>query len=200
MLRIVAGKSLCVRTGLAFAVLAASLAVVVLFPAAVSDAQVRERDRTLKILFTHTGEKGEFTFKRNGRYDRAVLTKLNKILRDWRRNEPTRMDPQLFDLLWEVYQKTGSSDYIHVVSGYRSLTTNKMLRRRSRGVAKRSRHTQGQAMDFFIPGVPVSKIRKIGLKMQEGGVGYYPSSRSPFVHLQPSLMHFRRIFAMVYGW
>ena len=187
-------KSLCIRTGLAFAVLAAGLSVAALFSAAVTDAQALERDRTLKILFTHTGEKGEFTFKRNGRYDRAVLDKLNNILRDWRRNEPTRMDPQLFDLMWEVYQQTGSRDYIHVVSGYRSLQTNNMLRKRSRGVAKRSRHTQGQAMDFFIPGVPVSKIRKIGLKMQNGGVGYYPSSGSPFVHLDTgSVRHWPRM-------
>ena len=194
MLKTVVEKSLCVRTGLALAVSAASLAVAGFIPLAVTDAQARERDRTLKIQFTHTGEKGEFTFKRNGRYDRAVLNKLNKIMRDWRRNEPTRMDPQLFDLIWEVYQKTGSRGYIHVVSGYRSLKTNNMLRRRSRGVAKRSRHTQGRAMDFFIPGVPVSKIRKIALKMQEGGVGYYPSSRSPFVHLDTgSVRHWPRM-------
>jgi uncharacterized protein YcbK (DUF882 family) len=187
-------KSLCVRTGLALAVLAAGLSVATLFSTAVTDAQARERNRTLKILFTHTGEKGEFTFKRNGRYDRAVLDKLNTILRDWRRNEPTRMDPQLFDLMWEVYRQTGSRDYIHVVSGYRSLSTNNMLRKRSRGVAKRSRHTRGQAMDFFIPGVPVSKIRKIALKMQDGGVGYYPSSRSPFVHIDTgSVRHWPRM-------
>ena len=187
-------KTLCVRTGLAFAVLVAGLSFAALFYGAVTDAQVRERDRTLKVLFTHTGEKGEFTFKRNGRYDRAVLDKLNTILRDWRRNEPTRMDPQLFDLLWEVYRQTGSRDYIHVVSGYRSLATNNMLRRRSRGVAKRSRHTQGQAIDFFIPGVPVSNIRKIGLQLQNGGVGYYPSSNSPFVHLDTgSIRHWPRM-------
>jgi uncharacterized protein YcbK (DUF882 family) len=179
---------------MAFAVLAAGLSVAVLFSAVVTEAQARERDHTLKIRFTHTGETGEFTFKRNGRYDRAVLNKLNTILRDWRRNEPTRMDPQLFDLMWEVYQKTGSREYIHVVSGYRSLATNNMLRKRSRGVAKRSRHTQGKAIDFFIPGVPVSKIRKIALKMQEGGVGYYPSSRSPFVHLDTgSVRHWPRM-------
>jgi len=176
-------KLLCVRAGIYVAAFAAVLCVSFVAEAFVTLAQAREPNRTLKILFTHTGEKGEFTFKRNGRYDRAVLNRLNTILRDWRRDEPTRMDPQLLDLLWEVYQKTGSKEYIHVVSGYRSLATNSMLRRRSRAVAKRSRHTQGRAIDFFIPGVPISKIRKIGLKIEKGGVGYYPSSRSPFVHL-----------------
>ncbi len=145
--------------------------------------QAREKDRTLKLHFTHTGERGVFTYKRNGKYDAAVLKKLNHIMRDWRRNEPTKMDPKLFDVVWQVYQDVGGKDYIHIVSGYRSVKTNDMLRRRGRGAAKQSRHTRGQAMDFFIPGVSVSKIRKAGLRLQRGGVGYYPKSGSPFVHL-----------------
>ena len=149
------------------------------FCVSVADA----RDRTLKLHFTHTGERGEFTYKRNGKYDQAVLKKLNNILRDWRRNEATKMDPRLFDVIWEVYREVGAKDYVHIVSGYRSLKTNDMLRRRGRGVAKSSLHTRGQAMDFYIPGVPVSKIRKAGLRLQQGGVGYYPKSGSPFVHL-----------------
>ena len=153
--------------------------LVALIGASVADA----RDRTLKLHFTHTGERGEFTYKRNGKYDQAVLKKLNHILRDWRRNEATKMDPRLFDVIWEVYREVGAKDYVHIVSGYRSLKTNDMLRRRGRGVAKSSLHTRGQAMDFFIPGVPVSKIRKAGLRLQQGGVGYYPKSGSPFVHL-----------------
>ncbi len=144
---------------------------------------VDARDRTLKLHFTHTGERGEFTYKRNGKYDQAVLKKLNHILRDWRRNEATKMDPRLFDVIWEVYREVGAKDYVHIVSGYRSLKTNDMLRRRGRGVAKSSLHTRGQALDFYIPGVPVSKIRKAGLRLQQGGVGYYPKSGSPFVHL-----------------
>lgn len=153
------------------------------FAMACTGTQARERDRTLKLHFTHTGERGVFTYKRNGRYDPAVMKKLNHIMRDWRRNEPTKMDPKLFDVVWRVYQDVGAKDYIHIVSGYRSVTTNDMLRRRGRGAAKQSRHTRGQAMDFFIPGVPVSKIRKAGLRLQRGGVGYYPKSGSPFVHL-----------------
>ena len=93
------------------------------------------------------------------------------------------MDPQLFDLLWQVYQQSGSRDYIHVVCGYRSPDTNGTLRRRSRGVAKNSLHMQGKAMDFFIPGVALPKLRAIGLRMQTGGVGFYPTSGSPFVHM-----------------
>ncbi|WP_244616141.1 DUF882 domain-containing protein [Rhizobium sp. RU20A] len=139
--------------------------------------------RTLKLYFVHTGEKAAITFKRNGRYDRKGLQQINRFLRDWRRNEPTNMDPRLFDLVWEVYQAAGAKDYIHVVSAYRSPATNNMLRSRSRGVAKKSQHMLGKAMDFYIPGVKLAKLRELGIRFQVGGVGYYPTSGSPFVHM-----------------
>ena len=138
--------------------------------------------RTLKLYFIHTKEKAEITFKRNGRYDSSGLAQINRFLRDWRRNEPTKMDPRLLDLVWEAYKASGSRDYIHVVSAYRSPATNSMLRSRSKGVANKSQHMLGKAMDFYLPDVRLKKLREIGLKMQAGGVGYYPTSGSPFVH------------------
>ncbi|WP_378952501.1 DUF882 domain-containing protein [Mesorhizobium sp. ANAO-SY3R2] len=148
-----------------------------------SQATASAETRTLKLYYTHTGEKAEITFKRNGRYDAAGLKKLNQFLRDWRRNEPTRMDPRLFDTVWEAYRRVGATDYIHVVSAYRSPATNSMLRSRSSGVAEKSQHMLGKAMDFFIPGVPLKKLRDAGLRVEAGGVGYYPRSGSPFVHM-----------------
>ncbi|RUU78734.1 DUF882 domain-containing protein [Mesorhizobium sp. M7A.F.Ca.MR.362.00.0.0] len=139
--------------------------------------------RALKIQHLHTGEKAEIVFKRNGRYDPAGLKKINLMLRDWRRNEPTKMDPRLLDLVWQAYRASGSRAYIHVVSAYRSPATNAMLRSRSKGVARESQHMVGRAMDFFLPDVPLKKLRDIGLKMQGGGVGYYPTSGSPFIHM-----------------
>ncbi|BAB49992.1 DUF882 domain-containing protein [Mesorhizobium japonicum] len=139
--------------------------------------------RSLKLYHLHTHEKAEIVYKRNGRYLPEGLRKINIILRDWRRNEPTKMDPRLLDLVWEAYRESGATDYIQVVCGYRSPATNSMLRSRSRGVAEKSQHMLGKAMDFYIPGVPLKKLRNIGLKMQGGGVGYYPTSGSPFVHM-----------------
>ncbi len=139
--------------------------------------------RSLKLYHLHTHEKAEIVYKRNGRYDPEGLRKINIILRDWRRNEPTKMDPRLLDLVWEAYRESGATDYIQVVCGYRSPSTNSMLRSRGRGVAEKSQHMLGKAMDFYIPGVPLKKLRNIGLKMQGGGVGYYPTSGSPFVHM-----------------
>ncbi|WEX10369.1 DUF882 domain-containing protein [Chelativorans sp. AA-79] len=147
-------------------------------------AQVASAEtRTLKLYFIHTKERAEITYKRNGRYLQSGLNEINQFLRDWRRNEPTKMDPRLLDLVWEVYQAAGARDYIHVVSAYRSPKTNAMLRSRSSGVAEKSQHMLGKAMDFYIPGVKLSTLRAIALKKQVGGVGYYPRSGSPFVHL-----------------
>ncbi len=147
--------------------------------AGVAQAEVR----ALNLINSHTQERATVVFKRDGVYDQNGLQELNRLLRDWRRNEVTRMDPQLFDLIWEVYRKTGAHEPIHIVCGYRSPATNNMLRSRSRGVAKFSQHMLGKAMDFYLPDVQLSTLRETGMKMQMGGVGFYPSSGSPFVHM-----------------
>ncbi|MBY5915852.1 DUF882 domain-containing protein [Rhizobium leguminosarum] len=155
-------------------------------PALVASASFASaEDRALKLFFTHTGERATITYKRDGKFDPKGLAQINRFLRDWRRNEPTRMDPRLLDLVWEVYKRSGGKDYIHIVSAYRSPTTNNMLRNRSRstGVAKKSQHMLGKAMDFYVPGVKLSTLRALAMQMQVGGVGYYPTSGSPFVHL-----------------
>jgi uncharacterized protein YcbK (DUF882 family) len=139
--------------------------------------------RTLSFHHVHTGEDLTITFKKNGQYDEGALQKINWIMRDWRKNEATKMDPQEIDLLWEVYRDVGAKEPIHIICGYRSPDTNSMLRRRSKGVAKFSQHTLGKAIDFFIPGVPLDVLRAAAMKAQGGGVGFYPTSGSPFVHL-----------------
>jgi uncharacterized protein YcbK (DUF882 family) len=150
---------------------------------AASMAVAKAEVRSLKLYHLHTHEKAEIVYKRNGRYDKAGLKKIDHILRDWRRNESVRTDPRLLDLVWEAYKASGATGYINIICGYRAPETNSMLRSRSRGVAKKSQHVLGKAMDFYIPGVPLKKLRDIGLKMQGGGVGYYPTSGSPFVHM-----------------
>ncbi len=149
----------------------------------VSATEAAAETRSLKLYYIHTREKAVITFKRNGKYDQKGLQELNRFLRDWRRNQPTRMDPRLFDLVWEVYRRSGATDYINVVSAFRSPETNGLLRTRTKGVAEKSQHMLGKAMDFYIPGVKLSRLREIGMQMQIGGVGFYPTSGSPFVHM-----------------
>jgi uncharacterized protein YcbK (DUF882 family) len=151
----------------------------------VHDATASRETRTLSFHHTHSGEDLTVTYKRNGRYDEAALKQLNHFLRDWRNQAQTTMDPHLFDILWEVYRDVDGKKPIQIISSYRSPATNAMLRRRSAhtGVARHSQHMLGRAMDFFIPGVPLEQIRFAGLRLQRGGVGFYPTSGSPFVHL-----------------
>jgi uncharacterized protein YcbK (DUF882 family) len=147
------------------------------------DAVANGDTRTLSIFHTHTKESASITFKRGGYYDQAALEKLNWLLRDWRTDQPTRMDPRLFDIVWEVYRSVGAGEPVHVVSAYRAPETNAMLRRRSRAVSEFSQHMAGKALDFYLPDVDMARVRAAGMRLQGGGVGFYPNSAHSFVHL-----------------
>lgn len=150
--------------------------------------------RTISFHHIHTKEDLTVTYKVNGRYSDDALAKINQFMRDWRESEPIKMDPQLIDLLWEVHREVGAKESIWIVCGYRSPTTNSALRRRSSGVAQHSQHTVGKAIDFYIPGVPLDQLRAAGLRAQRGGVGYYPTSGAPFVHMDTgSVRHWPRM-------
>jgi uncharacterized protein YcbK (DUF882 family) len=160
----------------------------------VHDATALNETRTLSFHHTHSDEDLTVTFKRDGRYDEEALKQLNHYLRDWRSQDQTTMDRRLFDILWEVYRDVDAKKPIQIISSYRSPATNAMLRRRSSGVARFSQHMLGHAMDFYIPDVPLEQIRYAGLRLQRGGVGFYPTSGSPFVHLDTgSIRHWPRM-------
>jgi uncharacterized protein YcbK (DUF882 family) len=174
----------------------AGLASVLLLAGAgsVHDATALGETRTLSFHHTHSDEDLTVTYKRNGRYDEDALKQINHFLRDWRSQDQTTMDRHLFDILWEVYRDVDGKKPIQIISAYRSPATNAMLRRRSSGVARFSQHMLGHAMDFFIPEVPLEQIRFAGLRLQRGGVGFYPTSGSPFVHLDTgSIRHWPRM-------
>jgi uncharacterized protein YcbK (DUF882 family) len=162
----------------------------------VHDATALNETRTLSFHHTHSGEDLTVTFKRDGRFDDEALKQLNHFLRDWRSQEQTTMDPHLFDIIWEVYHDVDGKKPIQIISAYRSPETNAMLRHRSAhsGVARFSQHMLGHAMDFYIPDVSLEQIRYAGLRLQRGGVGFYPTSGSPFVHLDTgNIRHWPRM-------
>lgn len=177
--------SICVGRGGAAAQLAvaAAFTAVCLVPNSTESAVANGDTRTIVLSNQHTNESGSFTFMVNGIYDQATLDKLNWFCRDWRLDEPTKMDPHLFDIVWEVYRESGSTQPIDVLSGYRSPQTNAMLRRRSRQVAEHSMHMQGKAIDAHFVDVGTARIRDIAMRMQAGGVGFYPSGITPWVHI-----------------
>ena len=186
-----AGARFGIRLGVPF-----GLAALFLFGAndALQTAFAEGDTRTLSFHHLHTDETITVTFKRNGRYDEAALKQLDWFMRDWRKEESVQMDPHLFDLLWQVYREVDGKEPIQVICGYRAAGTNAMLRARSSGVAQNSNHISGQAIDFEIPAVSLEKIREVGLRLQHGGVGFYPTSGSPVVHMDTgTIRHWPRM-------
>jgi uncharacterized protein YcbK (DUF882 family) len=164
----------------------ASAAAAVVFALALLAGAAAAADggtRTLTLYNIHTKETVSAAYKKDGKYVPAEMAKINWVLRDWRKDETTTMDPQLIDLLWEMHTELGSKAPIHVISGYRSRATNDMLRRTVGGQASQSRHILGKAADVHFPDVPLKRLRYSALVQEKGGVGYYPTSAIPFVHV-----------------
>jgi uncharacterized protein YcbK (DUF882 family) len=159
-------------------------------PSSTEPAIANGDTRSLTLVNNHTNESGTFTYRVDGAYDSDALDKLNWFLRDWRLNEQTKMDPKLFDILWDAYRQSGSSQPIDILSAYRSPQTNAMLRRRSRLVAEHSQHMQGKAVDAHFIDVSVASARDVAMRMQEGGVGYYPIGNTPWVHIDSGAVRY----------
>ncbi|MBN2428850.1 MAG: DUF882 domain-containing protein [Deltaproteobacteria bacterium] len=141
------------------------------------------REKSLTLLNPHTGENlSNIVYWEKGSYLTESLDTINFLCRDYRTGEVKPIDPQLLDLLFEINRRLPASKPQNIIiSGYRSPETNANLRRNSRGVAKRSYHLKGQALDIRIPGSDLRTLRKLALKLHNGGVGYYP--RSQFIHI-----------------
>jgi len=139
--------------------------------------------RTLTLYNIHTKETASVTYKRDGNFDEAGLKQLNTFMRDWRRDVETKMDPELIDLIWTLHKQLGSQKPVYLISGYRSAETNAKLRWTRGGQARRSQHIQGKAADIHFPDVSIKTLRNSALVQEVGGVGYYPTSGIPFVHV-----------------
>jgi len=139
------------------------------------------RDRELSFYNTHTGEKLSATFWSDGKYLDDGVEEISWILRDHRAGIANPIDTKLLDLLHQLQVKVEHQEEFHVISGYRSPATNNMLSKSSSGVAKRSYHMLGKAIDVRLPGFDTSQLHKAAISLKGGGVGYY--SRSNFIHL-----------------
>ncbi len=159
---------------------AATLLAAIATPAWVA---AQSGERSITIYNIHTKETVTAVYKRGGRFDATGLEQLNRVMRDHRRDESTRMDPELIDLLWQMHAELGSREPIHLISGYRSKASNELLRKTVGGQASESRHILGKAADVHFPDVPIRRLRYSALVHEKGGVGYYPTSALPFVHV-----------------
>ena len=138
--------------------------------------------RALSFRHLHTGERLEVAYFDTGDYVPDALRAVDHLLRDFRTDQIGHIDPALLDLLHALAAKTESRAPFQIISGYRSPATNRMLREiGGGGVATRSLHMQGQAIDIRLAGVPLDKLRDAARAAKLGGVGYYP--KSDFVHV-----------------
>lgn len=153
----------------------------VAFPQLIQANIKKYSDRTLEFVNLHTNETLDCCYWQNGRYDVAALARIDYLLRDHRAEEVYPIDPQLLDLLHSLRTFAGSSAPFEVISGYRSPKTNARLRNTTGGVARRSLHMQGKAIDVRLPDIKLAKLRDMAISLQNGGVGYY--AKSNFLHI-----------------
>lgn len=147
------------------------------------------RERALSLYNTHTGEKVRTVYWADGKYVPEGLAQANKVLRDFRTGDVHPIDPALFDLLTRAQALTDAEGKtFEIISGYRSPRTNAMLNSKSHGVATKSQHMLGKAMDVRLQGVRLDHLRKAALALKGGGVGYYPDSN--FVHMDTGRVRF----------
>ena len=140
-------------------------------------------DRTIAFYNIHTKDTLSIVYKRDGKYVPDAMKKLNHFMRDWRRNITIEMDPKLVDLIWEMHEEFGSKKPVHLICGHRSAKTNSALRRTRGGQAKESKHITGHAADIHFPDISAKQLCNSALIRERGGVGYYPTSSIPFVHV-----------------
>jgi uncharacterized protein YcbK (DUF882 family) len=145
-------------------------------------AQARSgKPRVLNFNHLHTGERLEVEYFSAGAYLPDALVAVNHLLRDFRTGDVGTIDPALLDLLHTLRDRTDAQRPFQIISGYRSPATNQMLHERSSGVATKSLHMSGQAIDIRLADVPLARLRDAALIMRSGGVGFYPGS--DFVHV-----------------
>lgn len=137
--------------------------------------------RRLAFYHTHTGETLDIVYSEQGAYLPDALAEIHHLFRDFRTGDTHPVDPALLDVLHDVQNTTGGSGRFEIISAYRSPATNRMLASQSHGVADHSLHLKGRAIDVRLPGVRTVDLRRAGLRLAGGGVGYYPES--DFVHL-----------------
>ena len=148
---------------------------------ALARASVPKGQRLVAMKNLHTGEYLEANYWTDGGFRPDVLQQINEFLRDHRTGDVHFIDTGLLDQMYLLQRETRVERPFEIISGYRSPATNANLRQSSSGVARKSLHMQGKAMDIRLPGVRLSKLRDTALSMKAGGVGYYP--KSDFIHI-----------------
>jgi uncharacterized protein YcbK (DUF882 family) len=137
--------------------------------------------RSLSFVNTHTGDTFSDAYWLDGNYVPNAMAAINHVMRDHRSGESHAIDPRLLDQLHRLKGMVGASAPFQIISGYRSPATNAALHENSSGVASRSLHMDGRAIDIRVGGVELTRLRDAAIGMRAGGVGYYEASN--FIHV-----------------
>ena len=137
--------------------------------------------RRIRMTSPRTGEKIDTIYWIEGSYIKDAVKEINMFMRDWRTNGIIMIDTRTIDIMAAAHNLMDVHEPYMLLSGYRSPKTNAMLRSRSRGVAKNSRHMKGQAADLRLGSRSVNQMFRAASACAGGGVGKY--SRSNFVHM-----------------
>ncbi len=137
--------------------------------------------RRLKMYNGRTGESLNTIYWIDGKYIGDALSEISHFMRDWRNNQVKTIDARALDIMSASHNLLDTTEPYMLISGYRSPETNAMLRRRSSGVAKNSRHLRGQAADLRLQSRSVAQMFRAAAACKAGGVGRYTSSN--FVHM-----------------
>lgn len=163
-----------------FLKIAGVLSLSTLFPEVLFSSN-RIYEKAISLNNVHTGESLKSIFWAEGKYDFNAISDINYILRDYRTNISTNMDIELIELLFSIKHITNSNNFFEVFSGYRHPLSNLLLNKTTSGVANKSLHMEGKAIDINMPGINLKDLHKIAMNIRAGGVGYYPDSN--FIHV-----------------
>jgi uncharacterized protein YcbK (DUF882 family) len=151
---------------------------------AATAARRREKqgaERWLELVSLHTGESVTLAYRSAAGLVQGSLARLQHLLRDHRNGAQHPMDAGLYDQLADYAELAGVDARFEIISGYRSPASNATLHERSDGVAVKSLHLEGRAMDVRLRGVSCLRLAELARAQQRGGVGYY--AKSAFVHV-----------------
>lgn len=152
----------------------------VLLPAHAQPAP-RTDVRALSLVNTHTGDTFAGAYWENGRYVADAMAAIDRVMRDHRSGDVREIDPRLLDQLHSLASIVDATNPVQIISGYRSPATNAALASASGGVASRSLHMEGRAIDVRVGGVALPRLRDAAITMNAGGVGFYEAS--DFIHI-----------------
>jgi len=180
----------CRRTFLRHGLAIIPAGVALLPSSAHAIVNLSRHERRLNLSNTHTGERVQSVFWADGHFIPEGVREIEYLLRDFRTDEVAKIDPKLLLLVDQLNRALETSGPVQIISGYRSPKTNEALRASSSGVAKKSFHMKGMAIDLRIEGIELKRLHRVAKSLKAGGVGYYPKSQ--FIHVDTGPIRYWR--------